>query len=101
MSTSTEGFFSLADRTRINAENRAKYEAAQQRLAEEAAAKTLARSRSQKERLARAPESSCGSTEQTGNPRKGCDCEACVRRRTAKSAKQREARQLARGWAED
>ena len=80
---------SLAERNRINAENRAKYEAAQQQAAADKLARKAANRAAQLDRQARTPESSCGNVEQTGNPRKGCDCGACTHRRHVKTEQQR------------
>ena len=84
---------SLAERNRINAENRAKYEAAQQQAAADKLARKAANQEAQKARQRRMNEASCGSVEQTGNPRRGCDCKACTRRRAAKNGWQRKVRE--------
>ena len=80
---------SLAERNRINAENRATYEAAQQQAAADKLARKAVNRAAQLDRQARTLGSSCGNVEQTGNPRKGCDCGACTRRRDVKTEQQR------------
>ena len=88
---------SLAERAKINAQNQARYEASEQAKLDAQEAKRLARQAGLAARQARMKETSCGSVEQTGNPRAGCDCQTCQRRRTTKTTRQRAQRHRDRG----
>lgn len=82
-------YLTRAELEELNARNRAAYAAAQQAKEDAKAIKAAARKAGLAERRARMMESSCGSVEQTGNPRKGCGCDTCARRRKAKNTQRR------------